>query len=349
MLRISMVAMACLAAAAHDSAGQCVQCRISVQKVATLGNEVQAPVGRFHTVARLPDGRYALSYDASDDEVLIFEADGRFVRRIGRAGEGPGEFRSIRFLRSAPKGFAALDPRLRRVTFFNATLAPSHILPLELTPLGDALVYNDTTIVINAVDLRRDRIGPLAHVVTPSGIISSFAADPEGYRFDLEFAASRLFARSPSGIWIAERTRYRISEYTVDGQQRQNIERRVPWFEPHVTSPGKPGRNGPAAFIIDIQEQGGLLWVMIAVADRNWRAATEGTSARQAYSNENGYFDTIIEVLDSRTGAFVASTRVDEFLAGFHGPLLTSSNDTFGTVSPTVGVWRLELVDTARG
>jgi hypothetical protein len=51
-------------------------------------------------------------------EIKVFSADGEFLRRIGRDGEGPGEFRNIDGLTLAPDGIAALDPILRRVTVF---------------------------------------------------------------------------------------------------------------------------------------------------------------------------------------------------------------------------------------
>lgn len=45
-------------------------------------------------VVRLPDGGVAVANGASN-EIRVFSRDGRFVRALGRAGNGPGEFRRI--------------------------------------------------------------------------------------------------------------------------------------------------------------------------------------------------------------------------------------------------------------
>ena len=59
---------------------------------------------QFHAVVstlRLPDGRIVVA-DAGAAELRMFDADGQFIRRIGRRGGGPGEFRFI--ARLYPRG-----------------------------------------------------------------------------------------------------------------------------------------------------------------------------------------------------------------------------------------------------
>jgi hypothetical protein len=59
--------------------------------------------------------------DSQALEIRVFSREGEFLRRVGRDGEGPGEFRHIGGLALAPDGVAALDGILGRVTVFGST------------------------------------------------------------------------------------------------------------------------------------------------------------------------------------------------------------------------------------
>lgn len=63
------------------------------------------------------EGRIWVADDQAK-EIRVFDADGAFVRTIGRDGEGPGEFRNLSGLAVAPEGVGALDGTLARVTVF---------------------------------------------------------------------------------------------------------------------------------------------------------------------------------------------------------------------------------------
>lgn len=76
----------------------------------------------FHSIADshfLPDGRVAVA-DAGFLDVRLFRPDGSIQARMGRQGDGPGEFRAIGAMWLTPKGLIAVwDPTLRRITTFH--------------------------------------------------------------------------------------------------------------------------------------------------------------------------------------------------------------------------------------
>lgn len=75
-------------------------------------------LGEIGGVALGEDGRVYVA-DGQALEIRVFSADGEFLARMGREGEGPGEFRDLSGLGSAPGGgVAALDGSLGRVTLF---------------------------------------------------------------------------------------------------------------------------------------------------------------------------------------------------------------------------------------
>lgn len=56
---------------------------------------------RVGSVARLPDGRVAVA-DVRDDVIHLFDPEGSGSRSIGGGGEGPGEFRGLRWMAVDP-------------------------------------------------------------------------------------------------------------------------------------------------------------------------------------------------------------------------------------------------------
>ena len=55
-----------------------------------------------------PEGRRIFVADATSERVVVFDADGTFLRTLGRAGDGPGEFRSPTALALDEDGAAAV-------------------------------------------------------------------------------------------------------------------------------------------------------------------------------------------------------------------------------------------------
>jgi hypothetical protein len=63
-------------------------------------------------------GRIYVS-DVKANQILVFEKDGRFVMRIGRQGQGPGEFNLIGRALMTNRGLAVLDRSNARIQYFD--------------------------------------------------------------------------------------------------------------------------------------------------------------------------------------------------------------------------------------
>ncbi len=75
---------------------------------------------RVRAAARMPDGSIVIANSGSA-ELRVYAPDGRWVRSIGREGDGPGEFRILRsFQLVVPDTLIAFDPSGPRVTIFTA-------------------------------------------------------------------------------------------------------------------------------------------------------------------------------------------------------------------------------------
>lgn len=82
--------------------------------------ELGVELYRVGEAALLDDGRLAAA-NAGAYEVLLFSGNGSIAARVGRHGEGPGEFAEVTALLATDGGFAVYDARLLRFTEFSET------------------------------------------------------------------------------------------------------------------------------------------------------------------------------------------------------------------------------------
>lgn len=80
---------------------------------------------------RLADGRIAIS-NAQSNELRFYTPEGRFIRSVGREGEGPGEFQLIALLRlGRGDTIISSDAILPRLTLFSSDGAYARTIQLE--------------------------------------------------------------------------------------------------------------------------------------------------------------------------------------------------------------------------
>jgi hypothetical protein len=91
-------------------------------------------------------------YDNPSNSIMLFDSTGRKLRRIGRAGEGPGEFRSNGGMVVMRDGrLAQLDPANARVTFISPAGDIGASWPVRAGFMTSNGLYTDTTGQLYAV------------------------------------------------------------------------------------------------------------------------------------------------------------------------------------------------------
>ena len=108
------------------------------------GANPEIALSRVVAVAPLGQGRVAVG-TTSPAEVLVFEADGTLVARLGQEGEGPGEFKSVAsVVQVGADTVAVWDPYRRRVSVYvtNGHLVDevdlSAVAPMSAASAGSA-------------------------------------------------------------------------------------------------------------------------------------------------------------------------------------------------------------------
>lgn len=97
---------------------------------------IQKQFGRVGDVVVAADGRVFVG-DVLNPEIWCFDSLGHFIGRLGRRGQGPGEFKSVTSLAVSKNRLFALDAALERITVFpldNWSSAVPADLELETFP-----------------------------------------------------------------------------------------------------------------------------------------------------------------------------------------------------------------------
>lgn len=178
------------------------------------------PVG--DTLAELVDP-YALAVDASgrihvnerrDAHIKVFTSEGRFLRRIGRSGEGPGEFRAM-VMTMRNDTIIGHDPRLGRTTLLTADGAYLGSFVAPCCDYRHITAERDGGIVIPG-DIGRPELAAQEGVLGARGWLRF---DAEGAVMDTLYAPSDL----DRPVW-----------HYYEGPQRQHSLSLIPWVPERV-------------------------------------------------------------------------------------------------------------------
>jgi hypothetical protein len=331
----------------------CRQCTITVRPEVTLGTDSGDGIIEHSESRAVRDGRgryYVIGLYGST--IKVFDPRGKYLTSIGRKGEGPGEYKGIGRVLVGPKdSLFVLDQEARRYTVLDAAyhFVRTVILPLGPETVSVRLASGDFVI---ALPLRTpERIGQPLHLIGADGhIIRSFGSKTGVYRPDVPYLVRRQLAVADrSYVWSSYLNQYVIELIDVaTGAVTRSMSREVSWF-PNWMLPVARGAQSeaPQPLIMDLnQDSNGHLWVLAAVPDPHWREAVAPRKKGDrefSVRDDQLYFDTVIEVIDVKTGTLLATRRVPDALNQFIGDGLVGTVLEDATGSPRLQVWRVTL------
>lgn len=306
-------------------------------------------------VQRLEDTRIVFVSAQQADGFFLVSTDGTEWQKIGRAGDGPGEYRYIRWVVPQGDQLHVFDAAGMRRTVLDASFQVVHTNPIMILLKGSAVVLRDSTYVVNGSVPSSERVGYVLHHIDAAGdVITSFDEPPEGDRAPGSDNASYrvLVAAADGALYSARRSQYRIDSWDVStGELVRSWVRDAEWFAPHNSPVSRdPGRPAQPTIIDMDEDADGRLWLLISVASERWADGFVATGAG-AHPELGGFvlddwnvaYDTVVEVIDPATGCVLASQTVDELMPYFVGPgwALSSREDARG--NPVRQLWRLRL------
>jgi hypothetical protein len=327
------------------------ECSLEHSRVALLGDE-SGPgyVGYPGSIVQRSDGVFALLDAQDQDRVKFFDEEGRYLRSFGRRGEGPGEFRITNLIALLPGDSVEIyDLGNRRFTVISPDFALGRT-SRAIDLLSPRMVHlDDGTRIMNGALYTPEGLGlPLHRVDVDGGVLGSFGADPPIRDLTARGAVRRLLATSGSRtVWSAALPRYRLEEWTLDGERVRILEREVPWFRPHDGSNDRAADGTPLPYLRAIHlDDNGWLWIVVWVPALQWEEGLrEGDGIDglpgPVVSDFSKLFDSVVEVIDVEAGRVVRSQRFDIAFKGFIRDGLLFADHVPDPTTFQIGIWEV--------
>lgn len=266
-----------------------------------------------YEIVRLLDGRFLGSPLGKVAEIAVWNKDGSFMRTLGNAGQGPGEFGvGQKAIRLSQQGLIYVADSNRRLSIFDTSLKLIDTRSTASTGLGffnSTAVLDDGTMLSTAdgsrksfhiYDLnRKDKpVPPLVREFGPPNPSTMSTQRRLAYR-----GGKTFWAVSPSHV----PPYYQIELWSTDGNLLETVRRDVPWIPPASSLTGSNDVLSPDIILLHEPEDG-LLFVGIMVPKK----AFLGLSRPERMSSDAGSpldkaVDFYFEVIDAKAGVVLAS------------------------------------------
>jgi hypothetical protein len=335
----------------------CTECRIELTRLVTFGAaDDTAFIRQNDLVARNSRGEFVLA-SVEDGRIYLFDQRGRLLRSAGRRGKGQGEYYVITTIRvSAGDTIHVFDSGNARRTVLSPGLQVVRETPLPTeTSRNQSHLFADGRVVLNAAIATRERVGLPIHLLDANGrILRSFGAESAAVAPNArpEVIRRAMTRAGADRIWSARTREYVLELFGLDGTKQGELVRRAAWFQPDAgLLKGSRGAypRPPSPHIQSMwQDANGLLWVLSLLADKDWKAGLrevrhENGGSGYELANAERHFDSILEVIDPRTGRLVSSRRFDAMLS-----FLTDDGLAIGARADDDGVeyvdvWQISL------
>jgi len=335
----------------------CPACSIEITPDVVLGTDGESVIGLALDIQRLSDGRFVMAFDDVMYEFTAFSADGSEFRRVGRAGEGPGEYGHVWFIREHGDRLHVFDRSRRRITVLDRDYEVVGTMPVGCVRCDgrDMAVLPDGSAVMNFFEPQGGweqretaETWSVVHVLGEDGQPRvSIPGAPMGSHASL----IRHLGIAPDGsLAVAESMRYRIERWDpATGKPLETIVRDAEWWPAdnplHAPRPELPPMTAVNWMNVD---EAGRLWLYIQRPTPDWRDHVESTGLPEhmgSWDYGPAATEWLIEVVDIEAGKVIASQVVDVApapRAQFFAPGWLAVYDE-GDIVPKYRMYRLRL------
>ena len=334
-----------------ESPGMCADC-ITVERVVALGDTTGPGYINWSIYVALDDaGNYWVGQQ-QEGVIKVWDAEGRFLRQVGRRGDGPMEFHRPAPVRTDGEGRVHIvDLDIGRETIVNADFSYHSDRLLDpggyhlAVPLGD-----DGRYLLNRPRMTTQRVAMPLHIVDGPNVLHSFGRMAG---LDAPGNAHRVLAVDrQKRIYSARFDDYLIQVWSDSGRRILGLSgpvlnEREPSREPW--SPDNPPRNRIFAMQVDDQQR---LWVISSARKDDWQDRMDYRvmpNGRVAYvpidDDMKAIYEMRIDLIDLANGSLIATRRHDALFEAFIGNGLIIETVENERDFPEMVVWRLSFAE----
>lgn len=337
----------------NDRSSDCPDC-VRLSETVVLGDTVgDGYVVHTDYVVRDSLGNYWLGQ--YKDMIKVFDAKGRYLRRVGRAGGGPGEFSIPMPMYTDETGRVhVLDPSLARETIFRRDFEVDTVRPFPAGMMR-AMPLRGGRYVANAPHLRTaDGIGLPLHVTSGPDVVRSFGRS--GIGIVSPFSLVRIIATDARRrIFSAWPFDYLVEVWADDGRRLSAFQ--GPTLSEIAPRPGAwSDDHPPVTRVIAMRPDGqGRLWVVIWRARKDWRANMREVpmaGGRTILQPNDGLlsnmYESRLDVLDLTRGIVLARWTGRPFFGAFADGETLVEFRALPDGTPQLALWRYELQDPVK-
>ena len=199
----------------------CAECVITIDTVLTLGGLDGEGMEAIHeTLTIVVDARERiLIANALHPRIYVFDMAGRFLRTVGRRGEGPGEYSMmISHINAGPRYIHVFEVHSGRTLldhdfeFVRRDRFPGQV--------HHSFVMDSEVVAFAAGIPSPAAVGHKLHLLAPSGEMESFGGSDSGYR-TREFAGAIVTGDGVS-LWNIEWLSTRVTRWDLRGCPRNS-------------------------------------------------------------------------------------------------------------------------------
>lgn len=326
----------------NEGVGVCRDC-VELRREVTLGEEdargFLTPQG---SVVRDRLGRY---WAMQMDGVKVFRSDGTFLREVGRAGEGPLEFRMVSTALVGEEGnvhIYDLGNLRETVVRDDFTLRAVHQLPgvvLAIAPL-----LGGTRYVVNMDTSSPRGVGFPLHLIDASNwtIVESFAPTEASTR-SAQTPRFPLSVGSDGRILTSFFDVYRFDLWSANGTVHLASLQRSGVWEPPAAARRRSSEVEVRGRVVAVRlDREGLVWVASWVPRGDWRDNL--VEDRPGFATASWYAPTdvwtsLVEVIDPSSATVLASVDLGpSLIEGF-----LDDRTVYGPIHGSDGSYRVQV------